>query len=266
MAENDLIVEWRDDICTLIFNRPQRRNALSTELLHQMTITLEELEKKEKTRVVVFRGAGEESFSAGFDLGFFQRRDAEEYVQARLDAESFLSKALAALSALRYPTIAMIHGFCMGAGFEIASRCDIRIADDRAKFSMPPAKLGMVYIPEGIWQFMHIVGTANAKEIFLHGGTFDAIRAREMGLLARVAPAADLSAVTYTFAEELASNAPLAVQGTKLIFRKLMALPPMSEADKGEIQGIISKAQGSEDFKEALLSFREKRKPQFCGK
>jgi enoyl-CoA hydratase len=265
MPENELIVEKTGALCTLTFNRPERRNALSPLLLYNFAETLEQLKKEDEVRCVVLQGAGDKAFSSGYDITAIPT-DAKPEVLAEIRKKNPLERAIEALTDFPYPTIAMVNGMAFGAGCEIAATCDIRIAVDTARMGMPPAKLGIVYFPAGLLRFINIIGLANAKELFFTGRYYSAARVKEMGLVHYLLPADQLVSFTRAMAEEISGNAPLALKGTKAIFRLCLKHQRFDPEDLRQAELIVAEAFRSEDLKEGQRAFFEKRKPVFKGR
>ena len=262
MATTDepLIIRRQGRVCTLIINRPDKRNSVNPETMARLADVLAALEEEDEVRAVVLRGAGTGAFSAGYDI--------ERIAGVPQEAGSRgnpLEHGLEAISAYTYPVIAMVYGYALGGGCHLAAVCDLCIAADTAVFGMPPAKLGLVYNVEGYQFFVSRLGLAYAKELFLTARQIPAQRAKEMGLVHQVAPEAELEATVYALAQELAEeNAPLAVRGAKQIINRL-AQGALTEAEEQEFRAWTAQAFLSEDAKEARAAFKEKRRPQFKG-
>ncbi len=265
MAEEFLIMEKQDRVGTIIINRPERRNALSPLMLFRMADLLAELQKGDEIRCVVIKGAGDKVFSAGYDIADLPVDLTPEMAEA-FRTKNPLRTALKAILDFPYPVIAMINGHAIGAGCELAVTCDIRVAAEGAKLSMPPAKLGIVYHWAGVFQFINTAGLANAKEMFFTGRAYDAHRAREMGLVNYVVPGDKLASFTYEMAQEISENAPLSLKGHKTIFNKYLLRQRVSPEDIKEMEEIVDHAFHSEDLKEGQKAFQEKRKPVFKGR
>ncbi len=265
MEENLLLIERQERTCTLIFNRPERRNALTPLLLYQLSEKLKQLEEENEVRCIVLRGAGDKAFSSGYDIAAIPTNVSPEVMET-LRTKNPLQLALDSIHAFPYPVMAMINGMAFGAGCELAVTCDIRIAVDSARMGMPPAKLGIVYMPAGIMRFVNIVGLANAKEIFFTGRYFPASRAKEMGLVHYVLPADQLAAFTGEMAQEISENAPLSLKGIKTIFNACLKHQQIQPEDMKHIEMLVAQAFNSEDLKEGQKAFLEKRKPVFKGR
>lgn len=260
MAEEVLLIEKEENICTLTINRPQRRNALSPEVLYRLGDTFDALKDDRDTRVVVLRGAGDKAFSSGIDLG------GEAAGREEVRKGNLIEYAMQSVISYPHPVIAMIYGAAMGSGCDLAVSCDLRIAADTARMGINPVKLGLVYPPSGIQRLINVVGLQRAKELFFTARFIDAQRAKEIGLLNHVVPAEELASFTYALAREIAGNAPLAVSTTKTIFNRLLKYQGLSAEDEAEIAALIDIVEGSQDAKEGLRAFAEKEKPKFVGK
>lgn len=258
MGELALLVEGDGLVRTLTINRPERRNALNLEVLEALAETLESYQKNPQVRAVVLRGAGDQSFCSGMDLG-----SSREEGGSRRGASQ---RAFDAVLNCPAPIIAMIYGFAVGAGCDLAVTCDFRVAADTARIGINPVKLGLVYNYRSIQKFVATFGGAAAKEIFLTGRFHTAQRAKEFGLVHVVVPEAELPKATYALAEELAANSPLGMAGTKHIINRSLTDQRLTPEVEAEFQSIVDRAWNSEDTKEARRAFAEKRKPVFQGR
>ncbi|MGD0624551.1 MAG: enoyl-CoA hydratase-related protein [Thermodesulfobacteriota bacterium] len=265
MEENLLLIERKDHIATLIFNRPEKRNALSPLMLFQFADTLKQLKEEGEVRCLVIRGAGDKAFSAGYDISELPTNLTPEKAKV-LKGKNPFRIGLQALIDFPYPVIAMLNGHAFGGGGELATACDIRIAAATARLSMPPAKLGIVYHWAGIIRFINIVGLANAKEIFFTGRAYEASRAREMGWVNYVVPPDQLASFTYQMAQEISENAPLSLMGLKMIFHKCLEYQKIDPQTAEEMESLRDRAFRSEDLLEGQRAFMEKRKPVFKGR
>lgn len=265
MDDKLIIVEKQDRICTITLNRPEKRNSLSPPLLLQFIRVMESLNEDPEIRVVVIRGAGNEAFSAGYSIFDIPKGMSPEDME-ELKKINPLLRGLEVIPEYRYPVIAMINGFALGAGCELAATCDLRVASDKSRLGMPPAKLGVLYSFSGHRRFVNLVGEANAKEIFLTGRMVDAHRAKEMGLVNYVVSEDDLMSVTYDLAREITENAPLSVSGSKTLINKCVSSPIPAAEDEALAEQLMARCFSSEDLKEGQKAFKEKRKPAFQGK
>jgi enoyl-CoA hydratase len=265
MDENVLVLERNDRIGVITLHRPEKRNALSPRLLVELRDLLGQLEKEDEIRCVIIRGAGDQAFSSGFDISDLPVGVSPEMAGVEKE-ESPLENGMRAIVDFPYPVIAMINGLAYGAGCELAVTCDIRVAADHVRFSMPPAKLGVVYRWRGLLKFIDIVGLATAKEMFFTGRAYEASQAKEMGLVHEVVPRDQLVAFTVRMAQEISEKAPLALKGHKKIFNHCQYFSRMSPEETREIEALRDQAFCSEDVKEGQQAFREKRKPVFKGR
>lgn len=265
MDTDILQIEKKDHYAVLSFNRPEKRNALSFDLLIKIFQTLEDFSKSDEIRAVIFRGAGDESFSSGFDISAIPTKASEEVMKA-MKSQNPLDLALNTIKNFRYPTIAMLNGYAYGAGFNLSICCDIRIAADNVRASMPPAKLGVVYHDGGIQQFIEAVGLGMTREIFLTARTYKGQELIERGIVDWMVPKADLETFAYDYAEEITRNAPLALKGMKKIINMFGSNIALVENQKREAEALVKESFQSDDLKEGQMAFLEKRKPIFTGK
>ena len=257
-----LIARKEGAIGWVIFNNPERHNATSYEMWQSLPLVLEAYVHDPEVRVIMFRGTGEKAFSAGADISQFkEKRSSEEAVKLYNDTADASSRALRECAK---PTIAMIHGYCIGGGAAIAVGCDIRIASDSAKFGVPAAKLGLGYRFDGIKRLSGVVGPAYTAEIFFTGRQFSAQEALQMGLVNRLLPAAELESYTLDYANTITTNAPLTIAAVKRSLIELSKNP--AERDLDQCQRMVDACFQSEDYKEGRTAFMEKRKPQFKGR
>ncbi len=260
-----LLIERTDRICTISINRPEKRNALSPLVFIELTDLLRRLKDEDEVRCVILRGCGEKAFSSGFDIADLPVDVSPEIAEAA-KGDTPLDNGMKAILDFPYPVIAMINGLAYGAGCELAVTCDIRIAADDVRFSMPPAKLGIVYRWRGILKFIDVIGPANAREMFFTGRAYGAAKAREMGLVHYVLPRDELTPFVYRMAQDISENAPLALKATKTIFNRFLHDQRLNPQDVQEIERLRYEAFRSEDLKEGQRAFGEKRKPVFQGR
>lgn len=258
---NLVLVEKQGYVATLFMNRPEKRNSVNPELLLELAEKLKALQEGGEVRAVVLRGVGEEAFSSGYDIGRIDTTGAGRGA----DRNQF-DYTIRDIIHFPFPVIAMIYGYCVGGGLELAVSCDLRIAADNAKLGITPAKLGLVYRPEGLVRFINTVGIGHTKELFFTGRIYDALRAKEMGLVDYVVPQRELSAFTYDLAAEIGANAPLSLSGIKGVINHALHFQRISEEDRAAVKELIRRAAQSEDLKEGQRAFLEKRKPLFQGR
>lgn len=263
MASTDKVISRKDgNVGYVIFNNPERRNAMSLEMWEATTRLMSEYAKDNSIRVVVLSGAGDKAFVAGADISKFgDERSSEEGVKKYNDA---VEAAYASVHEFPKPTIAMIRGFCVGGGMGIASCCDLRIASEDARFAVPAAKLGLGYGYPGVKRLMDIVGSSFTKEIFYTARLFDAMEAVEMGLVNRVVENSELEFYVKDYAATIGANAPLTVDSIKFIVGE--ACKDESQRDMKHCDDVVQACFKSEDYKEGRAAFMEKRKPVFKGR
>ena len=258
MSDKLQLDEPADGVARLTIANPERRGALDHEILDALAGYARTLD----ARYLVIRGSGD-VFSAGYDIGNLSEQEFEESAE-KLVAHPF-HDALEALEAYRYPVIAEINGHAIGGGLELALTCDIRIAASGVKMGMPPAKLGLIYSHTGLAKFIDICGPANTAELFFVGRNIDSERAHEMGLVNEVIDPDRLPERVLDMAGEIASNAPLSLAGNKRLLRELRALRLPAELES-ELVELRESCFASEDFREGVQAFAEKRKPQWRGR
>jgi enoyl-CoA hydratase/carnithine racemase len=242
----------------------EKRNALDHPILDAITETLRVYaDPRGAARCLVLTGTGG-MFSAGYDIGEIPEGEFEEQAE-RLVAHPF-TEAIEALAAFPWPTLAALPGHTIGGGLELALTCDLRIAQEGVKLGMPPAKLGLVYSHTGLRRFIDAIGAARTRELFLLGKYIDARTALSWGLVNRVAPAADLEAVTAELADELAGNSPLAQLGNKRVIAALLHAEGRLDADVArELIELRRASFASADMREGMRAFAEKRAPEWRG-
>jgi enoyl-CoA hydratase/carnithine racemase len=247
-----------EHVARLTIDNPERRGALDHELLDALgehTRTLD-------ARCLVIRGSGP-VFSAGYDIGNFDEGRFEEAAE-RLVAHPFQA-ALEALDAYPYPVIGQLNGHAIGGGLELALACDLRIAASGIKVGMPPAKLGLIYSHTGLRRFIDVCGVANTAELFYVGRNVEVARAERMGLVNEVVDPAELDERVLDLATEIAANAPLSLAGNKHVIRTLRDRP-LPEGVERELIELRESCFRSEDFREGVRAFAEKRKPRWQGR
>ncbi len=262
--------EERDRVLHVTLDAPERGNSVDRPMLGRLEELLAALTRRVEAReaaaprVVLLRGAGERSFCTGYNIEELIRELAGG-PSVNDEASHPLEKALRALDECPVPTIALVHGNAYGAGCELASACDLRVASDDAKFCMPPAKLGVLYSASGTRRLIELVGVSATKEMFFTAEPVLAPRALALGLANRVVPKAEAKAEAEKLAATIAKNAPLSVRGTKTIVRRLKP-PPLDAATVVEIAKLREECFRSNDFMKATQAFLTKEKVDFEGR
>ena len=246
----------------MIFNNPEKQNAVSLEMWEAAESILADFEADPEIRVVVISGAGGKSFVSGADISEFEKKRGTAEAQGHYNART--RAVYSRIEAFPKPVIAMIHGYCIGGGLNLACACDLRICSEKASFGMPAAKLALGYPFEAIRRLANAVGIGNARFLMFTARRVDAERAAEMGLVQEVVPIDRLEAAVDEIAKETAGNAPLTVRTMKFISTQVLADPDARDLKKCE--EMVAACFASEDYKEGRRAFMEKRKPQFQGR
>ncbi len=264
LAGGDLRLDFpRPAVARLTLTNPEKRNALSHPVLDAIAETLPRLDHGIDLRCVVITGEGR-AFSAGYDIGAIPDESFERDAEA-LVAHPFTA-AMEAVSAHPYPVVAALNGHCLGGGLELAIRCDLRLCAAEAKLGMPPAKLGLIYAHTGLERFIETIGLPRTKELFLTGRNVGGARAEEIGLVHELHPAAEIEAASLELAAEIAANAPLSTKGNKLVIETLQRFPRLSPKQEEELVELRRSCFSSEDFREGIAAFADKRQPRWRGR
>ncbi len=255
-----LIYEKKDSIGFLTFNRPDKLNALSNELIQELDNLLDEVEDDESLRVLVVTGAGEKAFVAGADIQELVERDALLGRKVSRKRQTVFSR----IENLPIPVIAAVNGYALGGGLELALACSIRISTDKAQFGAPEVKLGIIPGDGGTQRLPRLVGLGRAMEMILTGDFIDAREAYRIGLVNQVVPQQELMEKTVELARKIAKRPPLAVRYAK------EAVNRSQEGDTGSGYALESYLHAltctTEDKEEGVKAFLEKRKGEFTGK
>ena len=247
----------------IVFNNPERHNAVSLEMWDAVELALSAFRDDGDVRVLVLSGAGGKAFVSGADISKFEKergsKEATEHYNARLKVVYDI------IENYPKPTIAMIEGYCIGGGLNLAACADIRIASDNARFAMPAAKLALGYPYDAIRRLVDAVGAASAKQMMFSAKSIDAAEALRLGLVQEVTELADLAPRVEALADTIAGNAPLTVAAMKFIATQVMQ-PDPARRDLARCDAMVAQCFASEDYKEGRRAFMEKRKPDFKGK
>jgi len=250
-----------DGVGYMIFNNPERHNAVSLEMWQVALEIMADFASDPSIRVVVLKGAGDRAFVSGADISRF--KDERQEAEAVAIYQATTDKVYETLQSMPMPTIAMINGYCIGGGTAIAACCDIRIAADNARFGIPAAKLGLGYGLSRTKPLVDLIGPAYAKEMLFTARQFTAHEAKEMGLVNRVVQVTELEQTVTEMARTIAANAPLTIRAAKLAVNELMKDP--EKRDLVACQAAIATCFVSNDYREGQVAFLEKRKPKFTG-
>jgi enoyl-CoA hydratase len=262
LSDGKLTVEKRGTVGWIVFDHPARRNAINGAMWRGIAPAMARFEADAEVRCVAFRGAGAEAFSAGADISEFETIRAQNASVSEYDG--LLDQVLHAIQDSRKPSVAMIHGYCMGGGLEVALACDLRYCGASAQFGIPAAKLGLAYNAEGHKRLLETVGHARAREIMFLGGRYVAADALAMGLVNAVLPDDALEKYTNEILQTLSHNAPLAIANSKTIIEEYVKSE--GAPDSAAMQAAMKRCTESADYKEGRRAFMEKRKPRFEGK
>lgn len=246
----------------LILNNPARHNALSLVMYGAIERVVAAFEADPDIRVIVVTGAGERAFVSGADISEFEEKRSTPARIAEYDALSEFAST--ALETAAKPTIAMIRGYCIGGGLDLALRTDLRIAAEDARFAIPAVRLGLGYGFSDVKRLVDIVGPAYAKEILYTGRQFDAGEALAMGLVHRVVPATALAEGVAKLAETLSANAPLTIRAMKRSIAEALRDP--ERRDLAAVTALVEACFDSADYAEGRRAFMEKRRPDFRGR
>jgi enoyl-CoA hydratase len=262
MIEIDKVQSRKDGgVGYLIFNNPERHNAVSLDMLEAGSGILADFASDKAIRVVVLAGAGGKAFVSGADVSRFEdQRSSKEAIE---HYNAAVAKANGSVYEFPKPTIAMIQGYCIGGGLALALCCDIRICSDNSKFAVTAAQLGMSYGFVGIKRLVDVVGPSFAKEILFTARQFTTTEALQMGLVNRVLPQSELESYVKTYAETICGNAPLSVNSAKYIVGQVMM--PEAKRDLQKCADLVAQCFASNDYVEGRTAFMQKRKPQFKG-
>ena len=256
-----IITEKSGDIARIIFNQPEKRNAVSLEMWQAVEAALDEYSEDPEVRILILSGAGGKAFVSGADISKFESERASEEAVANYNATT--KRVYDKLEGFPKPTIAQIDGFCIGGGVALALSCDMRICGAGSNFAVPAAKLGLGYGYIGIKRLVNVVGPSFAKEIFFTARRFDAEEARVMGLVNRVVEDGKVAEAAEDTAKMIAANAPMTVGSVKFIVGE--TVKDESAADLEECDRRVKACFDSKDYIEGRRAFLEKRKPQFVG-
>ncbi len=257
----NLILVSRDAaVATVTLNNPDKLNALSFGMWMTLGEIMRELDADDDLRCIVLRGAGDKAFAAGADISEFEKMRANAAVAKTYGDK--IEGTMRAVKDCRHPTVAMIHGVCVGGGLEIASQCDLRVCGASSRFGIPINKLGLVVGYGEMQALVELVGRATALEILLEGRVFGADEAKDKGLVNRVVADDRVEAEALAAAARIAAGAPLVARWHKKFARRLADSRPLTEAERDEGYACFD----TEDYRIGFKAFLAKQRPLFKGK
>ena len=263
-ADGKIRLSRKGAVATITFHAPERLNAIEYEMWVEIGSLMPELDQDDSVRVVVFRGAGERAFSAGADiLRFKEERYSSE--QAKHFSETGFLRGLNAVDAFSKPVMCLIRGACVGGGVELAAATDLRVAGESSRFGVPVAKLGLVAGYSELRRFVQSIGPARTLDMLLTAKLFTAQEMLDAGFLARVVPDEEVEKTTYEMAERIVSLAPLVHKWHKSFVKKVLVDPSLSSLTEEEKAREVT-CFDTEDFREGVDAFLNKRTPEFRGK
>lgn len=248
----------KGQVATIVFNRPNERNAMTWEMYQQLFDYCERVDADGDVRVLVLRGAGGKAFVAGTDIAQFK---AFTKPSAGLEYEARVDEIVSRLEQVRVPTVAVIEGYAVGGGLMLAAACDLRIATEGSRLGLPIARtVGNCLSMRNYARLVHLVGAARTGELIYTADVMEARQARDYGLLTRVVGSDALENEVEQLCSRLVSHAPLTMSVTKEALLRLRA----AEVPDGD--DLVLACYGSRDFAEGVTAFTEKRRPQWTGR
>ena len=258
MAHDSVYLDTSGPVARIVLNRPSKKNALTWEMWKQIDAIADQLESDDAIRAVIVSGVDETAFAAGADIVEFESvystpETSIAYTKSMQDAQNKLAR-------LSKPLIAQIQGPCMGAGCAIAMCADVRFADPTARFSVPPARLGLVYSLADTKRLVDVIGPSHAKDLIYTARVVKAEEAADMGLVNRLCEPSDIQDSIVSYVESICRNSRFSTQATNQVVNMILS---GVDDDTDETRALFIEAFGGDDFQEGRAAFLDKRKPKF---